>query len=223
MSDELDIFLKNASVTTPMPENHVKYLTNLKDNDVKPKIIYDIGANVLQWTREASKIWKDSEFFVFDGFDKLEHLYKNSNLKYYVGILGDEDEKEVKWYQNDCLNTGNSYYKEHDDKVFPKDKFFVKKIKTLTTVVKELNFPYPDLVKIDVQGCEKDIIKGGIDIIRHAKHLIVELQHVEYNLGAPKCFDTIPYIESLGFKLVTPLFCNNGPDGDYHFMNMNII
>ena len=91
----------------------------------------------------------------------------------------------------------------------------------MSTVVKEHNFPYPDLVKIDVQGCEKDIIKGGIDIIKHAKHLIIELQHVEYNLGAPKCFETIPYIESLGFKLVTPLFCNNGPDGDYHFVNLN--
>lgn len=222
MSDELDNFLKNASINTPMPENHVKYLINLKENGVEPKIIYDIGANVLQWTREASNIWKDSEFFVFDGFDKLEPLYKNSNYRYYIGILGDEDEKEVNWYQNDYNNTGNSYYKEHDDNVFPKDKFDVKKIKTLTTVVNDLHFPYPDLVKIDVQGCEHDIIKGSIDIIRHAKHLIVELQHVEYNLGAPKCFDTIPYIESLGFKLVTPLFCNNGPDGDYHFVNMNI-
>lgn len=217
----MDEFFESSAINAYMPENHVKYLMKLKNEGVEPKIIYDIGANVLQWSRESKKIWPDSEFIVFDGFDKLENLYKNSKNKYYIGILGDDDEKEVKWYQNDFFNTGNSYYKEFNDNVFPVDNYHLKKIKTLSTVVKEHNFPYPDLVKIDVQGCEKDIIKGGIDIIKHAKHLIIELQHVEYNLGAPKCFETIPYIESLGFKLVTPLFCNNGPDGDYHFVNLN--
>jgi FkbM family methyltransferase len=218
----LDEYIEKCSILSPMPENHIKYIANLKKQGVEPKIIYDIGANVLQWSREASKIWNNSEFIVFDGFDKLEKLYKNSKYKYYIGILGDEDEKEVKWYQNDVLNTGNSYYKEVNNDVFPTDQFHVKKIKTLKTVVEENGFPYPDLVKIDVQGCEKDILKGGIEIIKHAKHLIIELQHVEYNLGAPKCFETVPYIESLGFKLVTPLFCNNGPDGDYHFVNINM-
>ncbi len=51
--------------------------------------------------------------------------------------------------------------------------------------------------------------------------LIIEMQHSQYNLGAPLAKDTQPYVESLGWKCVAPLFCNNGPDGDYHFVRSN--
>jgi hypothetical protein len=83
--------------------------------------------------------------------------------------------------------------------------------------VEENDFPLPDLVKIDVQCSEKYIIAGGLNTISHAKHLIVELQSIEYNEGAPNVDETLPYIESLGWKCTAPLFCNNGPDGDYGF------
>ena len=79
------------------------------------------------------------------------------------------------------------------------------------------NYPLPDLVKIDVQGCEKDVIMGGINSIKNANELIVELQHIQYNENAPLANETIPFIENIGFKCVAPLFCNNGPDGDYGF------
>ena len=31
----------------------------------EPKVIYDIGANVLNWTKEAKQIWNSSEIIVF--------------------------------------------------------------------------------------------------------------------------------------------------------------
>jgi hypothetical protein len=50
------------------------------------------------------------------------------------------------------------------------------------------------------------------------QQLIVEMQHVDYNLGAPKVHETLPYIESLGFKCVAPRFCGNtNVDADYGF------
>ena len=220
----IDHYLENCSEwgtwenhPLALPPNHVNYLKKIADNNISPKIIYDIGANVLQWTKTAEKIWPSAEFIVFDGFDKVESLYKKNKYKYHIGVLSDSDEKEVKWYQNDYLHTGNSYYKEYDDNVFPSTSFIVKPTKTLQTIVKERNFPYPDLVKIDVQGCERDVLEGAKEIISHAKDLIVEIQHGDYNIGAPKASETVPYIESLGFKLVTPLFSCNQMDGDYHF------
>lgn len=91
--------------------------------------------------------------------------------------------------------------------------------KRLDTVVKDRGFPPPDLVKIDVQGSERDVIEGGVGALSHAKHLVVEMQHEEYNKGAPTVVETLPFIESLGWKCVAPLFCKNqGPDGDYGFV-----
>ncbi len=53
----------------------------------------------------------------------------------------------------------------------------------LDTLVKKYGLPLPDLVKIDVQGAEKDVLDGGWESINAAKHLIVEMQSTEYNLG----------------------------------------
>ena len=94
--------------------------------------------------------------------------------------------------------------------------------KTLDTVVRLRNFPKPDFVKMDVQGAELDIIKGATETLKTCKHLILELQVVEYNKGAPLRDEVISYLKTIGFNLQTELFCNNGPDGDYHFVNSNI-
>ena len=48
--------------------------------------------------------------------------------------------------------------------------------------------------------------------------MIVELQHIEYNQGAFMTNESLPIIESLGWKCDAPLFQNNGPDGDYSFV-----
>ena len=92
---------------------------------------------------------------------------------------------------------------------------------TLNTIVKTKNFPLPDLVKIDVQGSELDIIKGGLDVINNAKYLIVELQDVQYNRGAPMAHETIQFLNENGWELIASKFSDNGPDADYCFINAN--
>lgn len=221
-------YLKKIAYRIPeatIPQNHIKYLQEIRDKYIeKPNVIYDIGACVLHWTNICKQfVWKDSstEYIVFDAFSDAEFLYKECNLRYNIDVLSDEINKEVKWFENPIFPGGNSYYKEKNELVFPSDEYKIKKCNTLTSVIKSKGFPLPDIIKIDVQGCEKDIILGGKEIIKEAKHLIVELQHAHYNEDAPLYSEVIPIIEELGFKLEKPLFCNNGNDGDYHFVNIN--
>jgi hypothetical protein len=77
------------------------------------------------------------------------------------------------------------------------------------------------LVKIDVQGAEVDIIRGGLNTLKHTTRMIVELQHTEYNKGAPLNIYSLPLIESiLPMECVDPLFQNNGSDGYYGFLKI---
>jgi len=218
---QLQEHLRNMSETWPLPPSHVSYLNKLKNEfNIYPKVIYDIGACVLHWSKEAQKIWPESKIYAFEAMDSVEFLYKEKEMDYYIGVFSDENDKEITFYQSDISPGGNSYYKE---KSWATDIYYNKKseriVKTITidTAVNNKNFQYPDLIKIDTQGCEIDILKGMTNILNHCEHLIVELQHDEYNEGAMLSKDSIPIIESMGFELVTPLFCNNGPDGDYHF------
>ena len=213
--------LSNLSNKKSMPYTHTNYLKDLKIQGFEPKVIYDIGSCVLHWTKEAKQLWPNAKYILFDAISDVEFLYQNYD--YYLGVLSDVDNKIVKFYQNDYYPGGNSYYREigcENGKYFPKNKYIEKNTKTLDTIVKEKGFPLPDLVKIDVQGAEVDIIKGGINTLKNITRMIVELQNTEYNLGALTCDKSLPLIENLlNIECSAPLFTNNGPDGDYGFIN----
>ena len=57
-----------------------------------------------------------------------------------------------------------------------------------------------------------------LNTIKNVKHIILELQHVEYNKGAPHCDVIIEFMKEQGFDC-TGMFNDSGPDGDYHFIN----
>ncbi len=209
----------NELARTPhLPPLHINHLQRLKESGFEPKVIYDIGANVLHWTNEAKKLWADAEYVLFDAYEIASFLYKD--YKHHIGVLSDEDGKEVKFYTSETWPGGNSYYCENTA-AFSKDRYTAYITSKLDTIVKEKNLPLPDLVKIDVQGAEKDVIIGGLNTISHASRLIVEMQSKNYNDGAPKVDITLPFIESLGWKCTDPAFCNNGPDADYGFMRLS--
>ena len=200
-----------------LPINHIEYLLKLKNMGFEPKVIYDIGSNVLHWTSIAKIIWPNAVIILFEAYPLLEILYGDYN--YHIGCLSDTDNKVVKFYHNECNPGGNSYYKENSE-YFTDNKYIEMKTSTLDGVVKQKKFPLPDLVKIDVQGAEIDILHGGINTIGNAQRLILELQTVEYNKGAKLVNESLPIIESMGWKCEDPLFCNNGPDGDYGFVKI---
>jgi FkbM family methyltransferase len=214
--DYLRVYLAELARKDIPPDEHYQYLENLYKQGFRPKVIYDIGSCVLHWTNTAKKFWPDAEYVLFDAFQPAEFLYEG--YKYHIGVLSDEDDKSVKFYQNDYFPTGNSYYREigHPGNLFPEDKFVLKKTRKIDSIVKEYGFPCPDLVKLDVQGAEIDIMNGAVKTFQNAKHMIVEIQHTQYNDGAPLIDVSIPYIESLGWKCVAPLFQNN-QFGDYGF------
>jgi FkbM family methyltransferase len=217
--------LLNMKNNTSIPQDHIDYLYKLKSNGFEPNVIYDIGCCVLQWTSVAQTLWPNAKIILFDAFTKAEFLYKDYD--YFLGVLSNNDNNIVNFYQNDYYPTGNSYYKEigHScsSKLFNENNISARTTYKLDTIVDIYNFPYPDLVKIDVQGCEKDVIQGGTNTLKDTTHLIVELQSVQYNLNAPLVNETLPFIENIGFKCISPLFCNNGPDGDYDFINVKYL
>jgi FkbM family methyltransferase len=214
----LNAHLQNLSRNLRIPTDHVNYLQYLKSSGFEPKVIYDIGSCVLSWTREAKQLWPEAKIILFDAFRPAEFLYEGHD--YHIGALSDEDGKTVSWYQNDFNPTGNSYYREVGNReYFPEDSFVEYKTDRLDTIVAARGFPLPDFVKIDVQGAEVDIVRGGSNTLKNAQRLIIELQSVEYNKGAELNTVSLPIIEeTLGVKCVAPLFCNNGPDGDYAFV-----
>jgi FkbM family methyltransferase len=223
MTSTTKTHLRALAAREAMPQKHVAYLESLKAGGFTPAVIYDIGACVLHWTTHARRLWPDATIIPFDAMEHVAFLYEERGFPdYHCGVLTDRDGVEVDFYENVLQPGGNSYYREIGSaaaaSVFSAAHRVTKIGRRLDTVVAERGFPLPDLIKIDVQGSELDVLRGGASTVSHATHLIVELQHTQYNQGAPLASTSLPAIEAMGFTCVAPLFQNNGPDGDYGFL-----
>ena len=219
----IDLDAEASKDYTPCFEPHKKQLEIMKAKGFRPKVIFDIGACVLHWTKWARKVFPEAEYYMFDAWDALGPFYEARGEKYHLGVLGSEDHKEIPFYQNAEAPWGNSIYKENS-KTFGDEHMIQKVMRTLDSVVQEKGWPRPDLVKIDVQGAEMDIIKGALETFRDAKYLIVEMQHVDYNKGAPK-FDVVgSWLEGQGWECIAWRFARGGSldvDGDYLFRRVS--
>jgi FkbM family methyltransferase len=209
------------------PYDHIDYLYNMKyEQSIKPKVIYDIGSNCLHWSKVAQMVWKDAKIYHVDGFEPFQSLYTTKGVDYAIEVLSNVDDKVVTYYENFINHGGCSYY-ELNYEQFPynvpafKNEHYqevTRKTKTLDTLVEQLKWRTPDLIKMDVQGCELDIIKGAVNTIKYCPHIILELQNQEYMKGAPMRDEVIHYMSSIGYKLVLHFTQNSSDaDGDYHF------
>jgi FkbM family methyltransferase len=202
-----------------LPQAHVTFLQTLT---YTPKVVYDIGACVLHWTNEARRIWPNAEYVVFEAMPETKFLYEEQRLQHHIGVLSDVTGKTVEFYQNTVHPGGNSYYKENEEINPEAPEYFNDSHKrnyvtvTLDAVVNLKKLPAPDLIKMDVQGAELDVLKGAVETLKKCDHVILELQEVEYNKGAPLKDTVIEYMTTIGFEN-KGMFSKNGPDGDYYF------
>lgn len=164
----------------------------------EPKSILDIGANVGQFYNEIKNIFPNSYYYLIEGSESCEVVLETLNVDYSICLLSDI-EKEVDFYirKNEPRCTGNSIYRENTS-FYDDDQIIIEKKQT--QVLSNLfNNKVFDLIKIDVQGSEIDIINGGLDIIKNAKGVIMEISLVEYNQNSPTKEFVYRYMESLGF------------------------
>ena len=172
-------------------------LINLLKQGIYIDVIYDIGAYHGKWSETLNKSsLRNKKFFLFEANEENEAHLKKLPFKFFIEILSD-NEKQVEFYS--LNSTGDSYYKE---KTRLYDKDLDKKIrntKTLDSVVKKENLPNPDFIKIDTQGSELDILKGGKETVSKCSLIYLECPIIEFNLNSPKFDDYIKYLDSIEF------------------------
>jgi len=159
--------------------------------------VLDIGAFEGYWTKNFKEIFPNSNVLMIEAnSDKEKKLEKIG--RYKIELLGDQDEKEVKYFKckHKGIESGNTIFEENTKFKFLPEIRFTKKLDTLFP-----NKSY-DLIKMDVQGSELDILKGGSSLIRNTKYLLLELQTAEYNKGAPRAEDVISYLRNINFQFI---------------------
>lgn len=172
----------------------------LKANGHEFNTIYDIGANVGDWTRKWKLDEPNATFIMFEANKDIKPIVSPTDL-YLHEVLSDKDGKEVKFYQQDGnvnAPTGNSYYKELS-KHFNEDKFVTLQTRTLDSLRSEKKLPLPDMIKLDTQGSEVDVLNGAVESLSQCKIILTEAPVMRYNDGAPTFDQYMDKFKELGF------------------------
>jgi FkbM family methyltransferase len=202
----------------PQPTLMIKYLLFLRRIGFKPRVVYDVGAYDTSFANLISEIFPDVRVILFDA--SKERCDKITEYECYNYCLGDTA-SEIDFYELNDNDKVKSYYKpktfvDADDKV---SKIVVE---TLDVVATKKGLPFPDLVRIDCCGAERDVIAGGKLTLQLAKYLIVSLQNEEFFMSAPLAITSGPVIKSLGYEIKDILDLYNTPLIEYIFENKSL-
>ena len=172
-------------------------ILHLLDNKIEINNVYDVGAFRGEWTQLLKNTsLKNSNFFLFEANSENEVFLKNLGHTYFIGVLSDRN-KEVKFLSK--VHSGDSYFPEktnfYEDEIKPKTLVST----TLNDIQLKSNIPPPDFLKIDTQGSEIDILKGGNEILKNCKAILLECPVISYNIGAPSFNEYISYMDSIGY------------------------
>jgi FkbM family methyltransferase len=168
-----------------------KVCTQLKSFGWMPHTILDIGAYKGNWTRETRLHFPNAKFVLIEPNDSS--TLRSMKDRIFNEIVSDSV-KQVQWFSNG--STGDSMFQErtqHYANVSPT-------LRTTTTL--DILFPKEsfDFIKIDCQGAELDILKGGDRLLRNTEVLLLECPFAgQYNHGAPTFADYIRKVDDIGF------------------------
>ncbi|MFA7235537.1 MAG: FkbM family methyltransferase [Phycisphaeraceae bacterium] len=74
-------------------------------------------------------------------------------------------------------------------------------ITTMDELVERLNFGYPDLIKLDLQGYELTALKGATRCMRHAQAVLLEVSFLPFYQGMPLLYDVVTFMHDQGYEL----------------------
>jgi FkbM family methyltransferase len=175
----------------------------------KPVYLCDIGANNGHWSSVMRRVNPDLKHVVmFEPQKKyLDHLNElkldGVTKKLFNCGLGSSEETKL------ILGGGASasLFEASSNQLnyFPNsidNNTEQIEISLLDKIYADNSLPFPDVIKLDVQGYELNVLKGGLEVFTKAKYIVIELSMREFYIGQPPLWELLKCLEDYGFTLI---------------------
>lgn len=193
--------------------------------------IIDVGANEGQFSQKISQLFPNANIYAFEPlptpFNKVKAWARKQNGKVTVFNLALGDSvKEIEIQQHLFFTASSSilHTTKFCEKIYPMTKNQETIIVQQSTLDREifqlLEAPQSDiLIKLDVQGYEDRVIRGGVETFAKAKACIVEISLKQLYENQAQFKDIFTLMDNLGYK-----YCGNldqvcDRDGSVLFLN----
>lgn len=154
----------------PPLETEVMYLVTTNS---KKFVLFDIGANIGEYSIMVSRKYPKSEIYSFEPSIYTFRLLTN-NVRHETRIkpinlaFGEINTKMNLYSDHDGSGMASFYHRDLESIGIEFNQSEIVEVVTLDKWV-ELNSITPDYIKIDVEGSELSVLMGGINTLRNVK------------------------------------------------------
>ena len=209
-------------------DNPYHNLLGLREYGIRT--VVDVGANIGEFARFIRRAYPDAQIVAFEPQPgPLQTLRKlaacDGRITVVPCALGDADEERsmnvhVRHHPSSSLlpTTDLSH------QIYPftaAQSVIAVPVRRLDAMICELNPPVTEevLVKIDVQGYEAHVIRGGRDLLGKTRACIVEINRVPLYEGQASFVEIVDDLSVLGLEYAGNLSQVHGPDGQVRYFD----
>jgi FkbM family methyltransferase len=171
-------------------------LMNLQRLGYTPKFAVDIGAYEGEWALSFTEVFPAVKILMLEAqsakSQKLEVLSNlNPNLSYHIALLSSEDGKKLHFSEDETASHIATFADEHTKNIISE---------SLDEILKRKHLSFPDFLKLDVQGFEIEVLKGGKESLNNAEFCLLEVTMLDLD-NTPLVLEVMNYMDVYGFQL----------------------
>lgn len=172
-------------------------------------IIFDVGANIGEYSEYISTLRNNLEFHCFEPskntFSKLQDRFsseygKNTFYLNHFGLSNIEEDRELYIY-NETGGSNSIYFNvqfANNRNIVRREKIRLRK---LDDYIKENKIKKIDFLKIDVEGHEYKVINGGMEALKKGIIRRIQFEYNNYWLkSSTKLLEMLTYLEDYNYK-----------------------
>jgi FkbM family methyltransferase len=115
------------------------------------------------------------------------------NVDYAIALLSANDGEEKLFLEDETIS-------QVIEKNGEGNKGYLMLSQTLDTLLFNKNIPYPDLLKLDVQGHELEVLKGAQKSLAHAEVCLLEVSLFDFGDKPPLLKDVVCFMDNKNFQ-----------------------
>ena len=183
-------------------------------NPEKISIIFDIGANKGDVSINAYKAFPNAKIFSFEpvsttfaNLEKNTSHYRDRIFLYQLGFFTESKKIPIHITSfdgaNSIIDQSRDYKNVHSRWNLKEIGEEIIEVSTLDSFVESHQIDKIDIMKVDVEGVEKEVLLGGIETLKKVNIVLIELSFLRKNRESPYWIEICQLLYNFGFELIT--------------------
>ncbi|MFN9709928.1 MAG: FkbM family methyltransferase [Bacteroidota bacterium] len=177
-----------------VPGLHASLLL-LKQRGYHPEFVIDGGAYEGYWTLDFLEVFPDAKILMIEAqlskSDKLDKIVKQyPGVEKHHCLLSDTDGRMLQFHENETASqvVCNEFVVTNS-----------RASESLDALLERRSLPSPDFIKLDVQGFELEVLKGGENALKTAEFCLLEVSLLDIG-NEPLLNDVLSFMNNRGFQ-----------------------